>query len=184
MARDAPTSIIDDIIRFFQFAWGAILLGSAGWLLSQIRQTGVRPGDKGLIVTIAFSIPAVITGIVWLATRRRGNGPTYTAFGVLDAVHWIGYLAAAGLLRKNFNGPSIQNVLAQYIIGLRAGAGLNPHSSRVNGLVKLTVAGVVIQIILFFVTMVLSFHRARIYRNGAPTHRSKRDVGHHETATV
>lgn len=86
--------------------------------------------------------------------------PVFAFFSFLDFCIWVVYLTSAGLLRKNFNGPPLDNDLAPYLINARRRAGLNSHSGRIQNLVRLTSGLVIIQIIFFFFTMLLKAYRA------------------------
>lgn len=69
---------------------------------------------------------------------------------------FVGYIASAALLRHNFHAHSERNPLSNTLIIIRESAFDSGRVSLNHSLVKLLVALVVIQIILFFFTTLLS----------------------------
>lgn len=78
----------------------------------------------------------------------------------LDFVIFVLYLASCGLLKDNFHSDSDRNPLRNALINMRAVNGESVRVNRHGGLVKMLVAGVVIQVVLFFVTTVLGAYVA------------------------
>ncbi|RPA72339.1 hypothetical protein BJ508DRAFT_75999 [Ascobolus immersus RN42] len=175
--------IFQSILRFLQFCSAVIILGSAGYLLKKAI-SGDHWHPRELILplifsalAIAFLIPSLFFG--FLAKSKL----TWAAIALMDFIIFVGYVASAGLLRRNFNGPGWQNELTSRIAGGRhipgsdilggrrfdgsiidghhIGPGNNySRRGRISHLVKALSGFVVVNLILYFFTLLYSLYKA------------------------
>jgi len=167
------TDLFHIIMRILQFCFAVVILGTAGYLLKKADWNA-----RELITPIVFSALAILFLIpsVMLGKRSKSKG-TWAAIAAMDFIIWVGYLASAGLLRRNFNGPNWQNELA-----VRIARG-NFRQGKIARIVKTVSAFVIMNLILYFFTFLYSLYKAyRAHKNpDAVVHNEKTNLrGGHE----
>ncbi|KAF3907050.1 hypothetical protein AA313_de0208183 [Arthrobotrys entomopaga] len=154
------------IIRFLQFAFAAILLGTFAWFhheISKAHYSSIRAVDVPLgfsVATIFFTAFSIVT-----ICCLKGGLQLFTA--IIDLALFAGYLASAILFRHNYHVRCSKNPLAVFLVYTRDSSGrfVTDGSFRNCTLVKLSAALLVIQVILFFISMIIS---ALLARRGEP----------------
>lgn len=132
-------------IRFFQWAFAVVLLGVTSYLIHQFRDFGMH-GPRETVVPLIFSILAVIFTATSIIGLYFLNSTMQLASTVMDFILFVGYLASAGLLRRNYHVRGRNNHLWQRLNAGRLASGMSSHARRNNNLVKLLAALVVIQL--------------------------------------
>jgi hypothetical protein len=93
-----------------------------------------------------------------------------------------GYIACAVLLDKNYHSDDTKNQLWVWLVSIRR---LNNETSlrekRSAGLVKLLVALVILQILLFFATTLLSFYLAMLKGEKVYERAAEREIEYEES---
>ncbi|KAF8437743.1 hypothetical protein BGX38DRAFT_1211489 [Terfezia claveryi] len=152
------------VLRFFQWSFAVIIMAVTAYFIHQFRSFGYH-GARETVVPLIFSILAIIfttfsiIGLYFLSFSMQ------LLSTLLDIILWVGYLASAGLLRHNYHVRGRNNLLWQKLYYGRTSVGQRPRGSRNNALVQLLAALVVIQVILFFFTMLLQLWVAKKNRD-------------------
>jgi len=148
------------LIRLMQLIFAIILVGAISYMIDQYRHYGWNV-PKDLIVPEVFSVLAIIiSGLSMISIFFLGYSLQLVA-ALLDVAMFAGYLASSILLRDNYFRRSWMNPLWNELVWMRATNQDSRHERRNTGLVKLLVAFVVIQVVLFFTTTILSILVAR-----------------------
>ncbi|KAH8145326.1 uncharacterized protein LAJ45_10606 [Morchella importuna] len=148
-------------IRLLQLAFSIVLLGSLSYIINEHREF-VRPGPYSRFIPYEVIVPEVFSIFSIPITLFGVFAVFFFSFSIqivaacLDLVLFIGWIACIGLLRNNFHTDGRPNQLARYLNGLRRSHGARGHQALNGHLVRLIVALVIIQIILFFVTGMLA----------------------------
>jgi len=159
-------------IRFFQWSFAVVLMAVTSFLIHEFREIdeGLSShSPRELVVPLVFSVLAVIFTTFSIIALFFLNHKMQVVSAFLDFVLWVGYLASAGLNRHNYHVKGRNNELWNKIVSGRMSAGLSQRRLRNDGLVKLLAALVIIQLILFFITMLLQILAAKKYRDTATT---------------
>ncbi|KAI5841580.1 hypothetical protein DFP73DRAFT_130107 [Morchella snyderi] len=147
--------------RLLQLSFSIILLGSLSYIIDEHREF-VRPGPYSRFIPYEVIVPEVFTIFSIPITLFGIFAVFFFSFSVqivaacLDLVLLIGWIASIGLLRNNFRTDGVPNQLARYLNRLRYSHGARDHRSLNGHLVRLIVALVIMQIILYFVTGMLA----------------------------
>jgi len=158
IAKFAKASIW--VLRFFQWTFAIIILAVAADLIHQFHRFGAL-APRETTVPLAFSVIALIFTSISIAGLFFLDAIMQLVSTFFDFVLWVGYLASAGLLRHNYHVRRRNNWLWQKLYLGRVDAGESPHSFRNSSLVRLLAALVIIQVILFFTTMLLQLWVAK-----------------------
>lgn len=159
-------------MRFLQWSFAVVLLGITSFMIHEFREIDEGASQRGpreLVVPLVFSILAVLFTTFSIIALFFLNHKMQLLSAFLDFVLWVGYLTSAGLNRHNYHIRGRKNQLWQKIVGGRQAAGLSQRRLRNDGLVKLLAALVIIQLVLFFITMLLQLLAARKYKDTAVT---------------
>jgi len=150
------------LLRLLQLFFSIILMGIVSYMIHQYRKYG--GGDDSvpdeLIVSEVASVLGVFVSIFSIAAIFFLGYTLQLVAAGLDFVIFVLYLASAGLLKDNFHEDSDRNPLRNALITMRGANGESLRVNRHSGLVKMLVAGVVINIILFFFTTILGVYVA------------------------
>ena len=136
-------------IRFLQWSFAVVLMGITSFMIHEFREIdeGVSShSPRELVVPLVFSVLAVLFTTFSIVALFFLNHKMQLLSAVLDFILWAGYLASAGLNRRNYHVRGRQNELWQKIVGGRQAVGLSQRRLRNDGLVKLLAALVVIQL--------------------------------------
>jgi len=148
-------------IRFFQLLFAVILVGALSYMVDQFRDFGFGGVPREVVTPEVFSVLAIpFTTFAILAVLFL-DGTSQIIATFFDFVLFIGYVTSAGLLRHNFHRHSHENPLRDALINIRRAHGINGREDRNGGLVRLVVGLVVLQLILFFFTTILSLFVVR-----------------------
>ncbi|PWW71880.1 hypothetical protein C7212DRAFT_337457 [Tuber magnatum] len=148
------------LIRLLQLFFAIILVGTISFMIDQFRHYGVSV-PRELIVPEVFSVLAIIiSGFSILSVFFLGYTLQLVA-AFLDLAMFAGYLASSILLRDNYHRRSMHDPLRRALVDMRIAYRDPPHMRTNTGLVRLLVGLVVIQVVLFFVTTILSVFVAR-----------------------
>jgi len=143
-------------IRFFQLLFAVILVGALSYMVDQFRDFGFGGVPREVVTPEVFSVLAIpFTTFAILAVLFL-DGTAQIVATFFDFVLFVGYLTSAGLLRHNFHRHSGENPLRAALIDIRTAHGINGREDHNGGLVRLVAGLVVIQLILFFITTILS----------------------------
>jgi len=153
-------------IRFLQFAFAVILTGVFGWFhheLSKARYPSINAVD----VPLGFSVAAIVFTTFSIITICCLKGALQIFSAIADFVLFVGYIASAILYRQNYHIRCSRNPLSVFLVYTRENSGnfATDGEFRNCTLVKLGAALLIIQIILFFISMIISFFLSR--RNDA-----------------
>lgn len=145
-------------IRFLQFCFALILIGSFAWFHRQTYRAGYYPKED-IDVPLGFSVAAAF--VVVLATiAHLALGPdSQILIAILDFALLVGYIASAVVYRHNFNANCGRNSIVRVFRSF----GKNSCNT-----VRLCAALLVLQAILFLISMILS-HRLADRRHTANT---------------
>ncbi|EPS35265.1 hypothetical protein H072_11421 [Dactylellina haptotyla CBS 200.50] len=148
-------------IRFFQLAFAIILTGAFAWFhheISRAHYSSVNAVD----VPLGFSVAAIVFTTFSLITICCLKGALQIFSAIADFALFVGYLASAILYRHNYHARCARNPLAVFLVYTRDASGQRTDGSFRNcNLVRLCAALLIIQIILFFLSMIISFFLAR-----------------------
>ncbi|KAK6362367.1 hypothetical protein TWF730_006059 [Orbilia blumenaviensis] len=149
-------------LRFFQFAFAIILTGIFAWFHHQIkkaRYTSINAVD----VPLGFSVVAIVFTTFSIITICCLKGALQLLSAVADFVLFAGYIASAVLFRHNYHIRCSRNPLAVFLVYTRESSGrfVTSGEFRNCNLVRLAAALLIIQIILFFLTMIISLSLSR-----------------------
>ncbi|KAI5859046.1 hypothetical protein BZA05DRAFT_414783 [Tricharina praecox] len=142
------------IIRLLQFFFAVILMGITSYMVDQYRDGGFRV-LREVSLPLAASVIALILTMLSMAAIFFLNHTLQLVAAFLDFVVFVLYLASAILLRHNYHGDRRRNPLWWSLMDVRRAQLEGDHPDLMSGLVKLLVAGVIIQLFLFFATTVL-----------------------------
>ncbi|KAK6535725.1 hypothetical protein TWF694_002174 [Orbilia ellipsospora] len=150
------------IIRFLQFAFAAILTGTFAWFhheISKARYDSIHAVD----VPLGFSVAALFFTVFSIITVCCLKGGLQVLTAIADLALFAGYLASAILFRHNYHFRCYQNPLAVFLVYTRDSSGRYVSNGEFRNctLVKLSAALLVIQVILFFFSMIISLLLAR-----------------------
>ncbi|KAF8448271.1 hypothetical protein BDZ91DRAFT_687180 [Kalaharituber pfeilii] len=157
------------LTRFLQWSFAVIIMAITAYMVDQFRDFGSH-GPREVVVPLIFSILAIIFTSFSIVALYFINYPMQLLSAFLDFCLWVGYLTSAGLNRFDYHVNGNRNLLWQKLTAGRLSAGMSPHRSRNNGLVKLLAALIIIQLILFFFTMLLQAWVAQKYREESRLH--------------
>lgn len=132
------------VIRFFQWTFAIIIVGETAYLI-QLFLGFSSHGPREAVVPLIFSVLAILFTTFSAIALYFLDYTMQLVSALLDFILWVGYLASAGLLRRNFYLRGIRNNLWQKIYYGRIGVGHRPYSVRVSSLVRMLGALVVIQ---------------------------------------
>jgi len=147
-------------IRFLQLCFAIIATGVFAWFVHETRDAGL-PTLREEVVPLVFSVLAMVFTFFSIFTLLFLSRTMIYAAAFLDLVIFAGYLASAGVYKDNFHVHWWENPLYGYIVYGRELQGESPHGDLTSALVKLGAALIIMQIILFFFTMLLSFWVAK-----------------------
>ncbi|EGX51454.1 hypothetical protein AOL_s00054g153 [Orbilia oligospora ATCC 24927] len=157
MSDTGDEKFVLGILRFFEFAFGASLVGVCAWLhdrLADARYYNLYRID----VTLGFSVAATFISALAALTYIFHSAGTQSVMGIFDVVLFAGYIASAVV----FSGFSAKCSSNRFVVVIQT------VGSTSCGTVRLAAAGIIIQILLFLCTAILSFHLAeRLHRRRA-----------------
>ncbi|RPB02553.1 hypothetical protein L873DRAFT_1633487, partial [Choiromyces venosus 120613-1] len=144
------------VIRFFQLLFAVILVGVLSYMVDQFRDFGFGGVPREVVTPEIFSVLAIpfTTFAILAVLFLDGTAQIIATF--FDFALFVGYATSAGLLRHNFHRRCEENPLRNALISNRTARGINGHEDRNGDLVRLVVGLVLIQLILFFITTILS----------------------------
>ncbi|KAL7270171.1 hypothetical protein RUND412_007130 [Rhizina undulata] len=143
------------VVRLFQLFFAIILMGVLSYMVHEFHKFGFH-APREVVVPEVFSVLAIVVTFFSLVAICFLGYTLQLVAAFLDFVIFVGYLASAALLRHNYHVRNSRNPLRNELINLRLLNGYDGRRVRTDGLVKLLVALVVIQTILFFITTLLS----------------------------
>ncbi|KAF8421852.1 hypothetical protein EV426DRAFT_575572 [Tirmania nivea] len=152
------------ILRFFQWSFAVIIMAVTAYFIHQFRSFSFH-SPRETVVPLIFSILAIIFTTFSIIGLYFLSFQTQLLSTFLDIILWVGYLASAGLLRRNYHIRGRNNQLWQRLYYGRTSIGQRPHGFKANVLLKLLTALVVIQVIFFFFTMLLQLWVAKKNRD-------------------
>jgi len=133
------------ILRFFQWSFAVIIMAVTADFIHQFRSFGSH-GPRETVVPLIFSVLAIIFTTFSIIGLYFLSPPMQLVSTLLDMILWVGYLASAGLLRRNYHIHGRNNRLWRELYYGRASIGKRPYSFRNSALLKLLAALVVIQV--------------------------------------
>jgi len=156
-------------VRFFQLCFAIILTGVLAWFVHECHSNGFAT-LRQITVPLAFSVLAIfVTFFSIISICFLGRTLQYVA-AALDILIFAGYLASAVLYRHNYHALGYNNQLRNYLIAARTYGRQDSDHIRITNLVRLCAALIIIQVILFFITMILSVLAARSKTNSVDNH--------------
>ncbi|PWW74521.1 hypothetical protein C7212DRAFT_327006, partial [Tuber magnatum] len=156
MAADGAVRVTICGIRFFQLLFAVILVGVLSYMVDQFRDFGFGGVPREVVTPEVFSVLAIpFTSFAILAALSLDSTAQIIAT-LLDFVLFVGYVTSAGLLRHNFHRHSDENPLRASLGVIRTAHGIDGREDRNGRLVRLVAGLVLIQLILYFITTILS----------------------------
>jgi len=152
--------ILTWLIRLIQLLLAIILMGVTAYMVHQFREHHFKVLSE-VVVPLVASVLGILVTIFSIATIFFTHHVAILLAAFFDFVIFVLYLTSAGLLRHNFHVESHKNPLRNSLDFVRVVSDENPRTHLNGGLVKVLVGFVVIQIILFFITTILSLFEAR-----------------------
>lgn len=162
------------LIRLLQLFFSLILVGIVSYMIHEFREVHFKVPNLLILPEVAVRSPvphrpfwsspanmilqsvlALFISVFSIIAVCFLNHTLQLVAAFLDFAAFVLYIASAALLRHNFHDNSDRNPLRNSLIWM------GQRVSLTNGLVKMLVAGVVIQIILFFITTLLGVYVAR-----------------------
>jgi len=147
------------LIRLLQLLLAIILMGTTAYMVHQFREHHLKV-VREVVVPLVASVLGIFVTTFSIATVFFTHYAAILLAAFFDFVIFVLYLTSAGLLRHNFHVDSDKNPLRESLSLARLFDDETPRWHLHGGLVKLLVGFVVIQIILFFVTTLLSLFAA------------------------
>jgi len=151
-------------VRFFQLCFAIILTGVFAWFLHECRSNHFATLHQ-ISVPLAFSVLAMFVCFFSIISICFLGRTLQWVAAILDIFIFAGYLASAVLYRHNYHILGYNNELRNYLIAARTYRGQDSDHIRITNLVRLGAALIIIQVILFFITMILSVLAARSKSN-------------------
>ncbi|KAJ6263800.1 hypothetical protein Dda_2372 [Drechslerella dactyloides] len=145
-------------VRFLQFIFAVILTGIFSWFHNRIYRAGYYPYES-TDVPLGFSVAAIFIVGLSIFTHLSLGPDSQIVISLLDTALFIGYIASAIVYRHNFNANCGRNALVRVFRSI----GKNNCNT-----VRLGAALLILQILLFFISMILS-HRLADRRHTATT---------------
>lgn len=155
--------------RFVQWIFAVIILAVSSYFVHQFHHF-FSSAPRETVVPLVFSVLAIIFTSAALIGLFFLNYAVQLISAVLDFILWIGFLTSAGLLRHNYHILGRHNLLLQKLYFGRISVLEPPHWFRNSSLVRLLAASVIIEVILFFITMLLQLFVAKKYRDERRLH--------------
>ncbi|KAK6509778.1 hypothetical protein TWF481_004508 [Arthrobotrys musiformis] len=171
MSETSDAKFVLAILRFFEFAFGASLIGVCAWIHEQLADARFYNLYR-IDVTLGFSVAATFISALAAVTYIFHSAGTQFVLGVFDLVLFGGYIASAVV----FSGFSTKCSTNRFVVVIET------VGSTSCGTVRLAAAGIILQIVLFLTTAILSFwladhlHRRRAAEvvPSSPSHEQKR----------
>lgn len=133
------------LTRFFQWVFAVIIMAITAHFIRQFHNFGYH-APRETIVPLIFSVLAILFTTFSIVALYFLSHTMQLVSTVLDFILWVGYLASAGLLRRNYHVRGRNNSLWQKLYYMRTSSGRNGHYFRNDSLVRLLAALVVIQL--------------------------------------
>ncbi|CCX10584.1 hypothetical protein FPQ18DRAFT_313280 [Pyronema domesticum] len=168
-------------LRMFQNIFALILIGTCGYMLHEFAKFGFRPPQE-VVVPMLFSCIALVISFFSLLAICCLPYILQLIAAFFDFMVLSGYIACAVLLDKNYHSDDTKNQLWVWLVSIRR---FNNETSlrekRSAGLVKLLVALVILQILLFFATTLLSFYLAMLKGEKVYERAAEREIEYEES---
>jgi hypothetical protein len=142
------------LTRLLQFLFAIILMGIASYMIHKFRDAHWNVPDEVILPEVASVLGVVVTAFSIVAIWFLGYTLQFVA-AFLDFVLFVLYLTSAALLRDNYHRHGDDNPLKWALVDARRRDGERGHENTQSGLVRMLVAGCVIQTLLFFFTTLL-----------------------------
>jgi hypothetical protein len=137
------------------------LMGVTAYMVDQFREHHFKVLSEVVVPLVVASVLEIVLGILSIATIFFTHHVAILLPAFFDFAIFVLYLTSTGLLRHNLHVDSVKNPLRNSLDFVRAFYEENPRTHLNGSLVKVLVDFVVIQIILFFITMILNLFVAR-----------------------
>jgi len=164
------------IIRLFQFLFAVILTGILSYMIHVLHKYHAHQ-PREVIEPEVFSVLAIVFSCFSLLSVCFLSYTFQLLATFLDFSIFVGYLAAVGLLHRDFHSHRYANPLFVKLNTARINGGAHLqhlHADLDSALVKLLVALVCIQIITFFFTTLLGVYVAMQDKKNVDTHTTHR----------
>ncbi|KAJ6265069.1 hypothetical protein Dda_1224 [Drechslerella dactyloides] len=155
--KDCRTCYPNDL-----FAFACILTGSFAWFHHQISKASYS-SINAVDVPLGFSVAAIFFTVFSIITICCLRGALSILSAIADFCLFVGYIASAVLYRHNYHIHCNRNPLSVFLVYTRDSSGrfVTSGEFRNCSLVKLCAALLIIQIIFFLITMIMSMLLAR-----------------------
>lgn len=149
------------LLRLIQLSIALILLGITGYMTDQFRifQTAL---PAAVLVPLLFSTFALFVSFWSLIAVCCLGYHLQLLAAMLDFAILSGFITSVVLLSDNFHVDSSRNWLVLWLVWIRERVGETPRVKRSGALVQALDACVVLMILLFFFTTLLSVLIAQI----------------------
>jgi len=148
------------VFRFFQFCFAVTLTGVFAYFHERISHTQYGPLYQ-VDVPLGFSVTAIFFTAAYIITIVSVSSAIDWFYVFIDFALWVGYLASSILYRHNFHFRCNRNELYYFSSGnINGGIWVDLDRGVNCSLIRLGAALIIIQIILFFCTMLLSTYVA------------------------
>jgi len=142
------------IIRLIQLFFAIILTGILSYMVHEYHHYGFHT-PREVVVPEVFSVLAIFVCVFSIIAVCCLGHMLQLVAAFLDFAIFVGYIASAALLHGNYHHNNNQNPLRNALTNMRVIHGDDSRHDLNSSLVKLLVASVIIQIILFFFTTIL-----------------------------
>jgi len=144
------------LTRLLQLFFAIILTGILSYMIHEFHEFRFHV-PREVTVPEVFSVLAIFVCFFSITAVCCLGHMLQLVAAFLDFAIFVGYIASAALLHHNFHHNNNQNPLRNELTNIRIIHNQRDSRQALNSsLVKLLVAGVVIQIILFFFTTLFS----------------------------
>ncbi|RVD80437.1 uncharacterized protein DFL_008334 [Arthrobotrys flagrans] len=149
MSDTGDIKFVLGILRFFQFVFGASLIGVCAWLHQELAKARFYNLYR-IDVTLGFSVAATWISAMAAITYIFHSAGTQFVMGVFDLVLFGGYIASA-VVYSSFSTKCSASRFVRII---------ETVGSTSCGTVRLAAAAIILQIVLFLSSAIMSFYLA------------------------
>ncbi|KAI5777141.1 hypothetical protein EDC01DRAFT_598250, partial [Geopyxis carbonaria] len=146
-------------LRIFQHIIALVLIGITAYMTHEFVRFGYNLPQEVLIPLLFSCLALFVSFWSLLAICCLGHHLQLLA-AILDFAILAGFITSAVLLHDNFHTDAASNRLRNWLVYVRVANQQTPRTTRTGGLVKALDAGVILMIILFFLTTLLSLYIA------------------------
>lgn len=154
-------------VRALQLIFAIILTGIFAWFHNRLSHAGSNRYDF-TDVPLGFSVAAIIVTIIAIFTHFFLSDDSQIIIVILDFLLFVGFIASAVVYRHNYSAKCGNNQLVRVFSSLGSGS---------CNTVRLAAALLILQILLFFASTILSDRLGRRRHSAATTSGVREEKG-------